>query len=170
MIRLKNERGFAMIETVFATMILGILAATIIPQAARALDETYVDQEIRGLHSAMHYTQSSARLTSYKSFGLGAPTGYANKSVEFMFVKVNNGSDDDRYSVRGLVNNQTPVQLKEYRRLERGFAINSALSNRIRFTFDGNLSAVANGDIKIVKGDILRRLVLIQSGRARIER
>ena len=157
-----NERGFAMLEAVLAIAVIGILATIVIPKLDRALDEVYVDYEIRGLHSLVHYTQSVNRMNSYKPFGMGTPTGYSVKIVELSVI--NGYNKTNCYSVREYLQTE---RIKSQRYLERGFVLQlTNLDSSIYFGADGN--STKNGSITLRKDNIVRRLILTNYGRSRI--
>ena len=159
------ERGLAMLETVIATAVIGLLATIAIPKLSRALDVCYVDYEIRCLHSLMHYSKTVGRLAKYRDFGFGTQSGYDRNTFEFLLVYGN--ATADYYCVRPL--NSSP-RLKENHLLNRNFRFNvKNVSSSIRFDTDGDFSPAQSGNVNINKNNISRQLVLSGYGRARID-
>ena len=160
-----NEHGLAMLEAVIATAIIGVLASIALPKLGNMLDTVYLDYEIRGLHSMIHYTQSSARLSTYKTFGCAVPKQYDYTSIECLLVASATGANS--YQVRKRDNSDK--RLKEKRVLERGFFLSlNKFSSSLRFSPDGNLSPATSSHISIEKRNLYRYLVLTGYGRARI--
>lgn len=153
-----------MLEAALATAVLGILASIALPKLSYMLDVSYVDYEIKCLHSMMHYTKSICRLALYNDFGFGPQSGYTRNTIELR-IKT---ADPDAYYVRKW---DSSDRIKENRYIERGFNLeNYSVSGRIRFDFNGDFNPGENGRILLLKNNLKRTLVLSGYGRARIDR
>ncbi|MBR1398040.1 MAG: type II secretion system protein [Selenomonadaceae bacterium] len=62
-----NERGYAMIEVVFAITVIAILASVVLPKIEAAFKTVYVDYEIRNLYGEMRFMQAANRISSFKT-------------------------------------------------------------------------------------------------------
>ena len=159
---LRCERGLAMIETVIATTVIGILFSVAVPRFSRMLDEVCVDYEIRCLHSMLHYTQSVSRISQYTTFKFTTPTGYGMNTIE---CRVFTAASPQYYCVRKL--NQS-ARIKEDHYLERDAHITNAFESG-SFTFRANSEHTQGSDsLTISKGTFKRYLVMTDYGRIRI--
>ena len=88
-----NERGYAMIEVVFAITVIAILASVVLPKIEAAFKTVYVDYEIRNLYGEMRFMQAANRISSFKTNeGWGISAAYR----PFMIVT---GSNRSSYSL-----------------------------------------------------------------------
>lgn len=164
------ERGLAMLEAVLATAVLGILISIALPKIGRALDVSYVDYEIRCLHSMFHYTKSVSRLSTYADFGLGKQTGYDRNAIELLML-TGKDNNPNYYYVRKQ-DTIKPIRIKEDHRLERKFELfTGAVGNPVLFDVHGNLSSTNHeGTITVRRDNLYRELIVTKYGRARINR
>ena len=162
------ERGLAMLEAALATAVVGILISIALPTIGRSLDVSYVDYEIRCLHSMFHYTKSVSRISSYNAFGFTRPLDYDVNAIELrLFTGINN--NPNYYCVRKK-DNINPIRIRENHYLERQFELAiSTVDNPILFDLYGDLSPAKNGTVTIKKGNINRKLTVLQYGRGRID-
>ena len=126
------------------------------------LDEVCVDYEIRCLHSLMHYTQSSSRISQASSFGLGKTPGYLIETMIECVVR----PSESRFFMRKY---EAENRLKTDHYLERGFKFSGSFEESFRFRANGE-SVQSNATIDLSKGAIKRSLVLTNYGRIRIDR
>ena len=160
---IRCERGLAMIETVIATTVIGILFSVAVPRFSRMLDEVCVDYEIRCLHSMLHYTQSVSRISQYTTFNFNTPTGYSASTI--IECRIFTSTSPHQYCVRKL--NQSD-RIKEDHYLERDAHITNAFKSG-SFTFRANSEHTQGSDsLTISKGTSNRYLVLTNYGRIRI--
>ena len=160
------ERGLAMLEAALATAVFGILISIALPTIGRSLDVSYVDYEIRCLHSMFHYTKSVSRLSKYEDFGVGVPPGYNRNAIE---LRLFTDANPNYYCVRKQ-DNTNPIRIKEDHLLERKFTLSlSDDYNPIVFGVHGDLSPANSFTISLKKDNIGRNLVVTQYGRARID-
>ena len=88
-----KERGYAMIEVVFAITVIAILASAVLPKIEAAFKTVYVDYEIRNLYGEMRFMQAANRITSFNpNNGWGISVAYR----PFMIVT---GSNRSSYSL-----------------------------------------------------------------------